>query len=99
MSCLTTKGGAAVYICAVQPTFRPQRLWDTPDEILTGKLYAKNLTISVALDFARVHNAPQVQALIHDRRPIESWAIVARHLKPEYRDHPLRAVGQTGGAE
>ena len=99
MSCLKIKGGAAVYICMVPPSFRPQRPWDTPDEILTANLHSKNLKMKVALDFARAYNMPQVQNFQHDRRIIENWAIVVRHLKPEWRKHPLRVTRQIGGAE
>jgi hypothetical protein len=91
-------GGTAVFICTVSPVFKPQRCWDVPDEILSARLHAKNLSMPVALDFARVHNIAQVQALAQDHRPIESWAIVMRHLKPEWKNHPLRVDAQEGGA-
>ena len=74
------KGGTAIYIATVPASFRPQRLWDVTPEILTARLHSKNLAMSVALGFARAHNLAQVQALEHGRRPIESWAIVVRHL-------------------
>jgi len=79
------KGGTAVFICTVPPTFKPQRCWDIPDEILTAYLHAKNLAMPVALGFARVHNMTQVQALVQVQRPIETWAVVSRHLKPEWK--------------
>jgi hypothetical protein len=99
MSYLKIKGGTAVYICMVPPSFRPQRPWDTPDEILSARLHSKNLKLIIALNFARAYNMPQVQSLQDDHRIIESWAIVVRHLKPEWRKHPLRAIWQIGGAK
>ncbi len=89
MSRQKIKGGTAIFICTVPPTFKPQRCWDVPDEILTAYLHAKNLAMSVALGFARVHNIAQVRAFEHGS-PIVSWAIVIRHLKPEWKNHPLR---------
>ena len=90
MSLQKINGGTAVLICKVPPTFKPQRCWDVPTEILSGYLHAKNLSMPTALGFARVHNIEQVDTLVRIHRPIESWAIVMRHLKPEWKKHPLR---------
>ena len=95
------KGGTAIYIATVPASFRPQRLWDVTPEILSARLHSKNLAMSVALGFARAHNLAQVQALEHGR-PIETWAIVMRHLKPERRHgrprNSVPAARQEGGA-
>ena len=92
------KGRQAVYVCSVPPGFKPQRLWDFPAEILSARLHAKNLPMRDALGFARAYNQGQVQALQHEHRPIESWAIVCRHLKPNWHGHPLlKAEQQEGG--
>ena len=70
MSRKKIKGGTAVIICTVPPTFKPQRCWDVPNEILSGHLHAKNLAMPIALDFARVHNMAQVQILTQEHRSI-----------------------------
>ena len=90
------KGRMAVYLASVPADWRPQRVWDWPPEFGAAKLQEKNLTPPAAISFARVHNMEQMRANQHERRPIVSWAIVCRHLRPCWRNR--QPQGENGGA-
>lgn len=94
------KGRQAVYLVDVPADWKPQRLWDVPPSFSRGELYAKNLKPKEALGFARTHNKNEVQA-IQAGRGTGKWAIVSKHLRPRWRNHPLQAAVQAvkGGAQ
>lgn len=90
------KGKQAVYLVTVLPDFVPQRPWDTLPGFSHGELFARNLTSTQALNFARTHNK---KALL-DREQHQwdrKWAIVAKHLR-SLRDgrHPLAGRAKGG---
>jgi len=87
----------AVYLIEPDSSFRPQRPWTFPDAIVSGKLHAKNLTVRQAVGFVFAHNKVALQAF-QQGKPIESWAIVARWVKPRRR-YSQPAARQEGGAQ
>ena len=76
------KGGRyRVFLVKPPRDWRPQRLWDAPPTFEAGELRVKKATSGMALGFARAFNKEAVER----GGPVEQWAIVARHLRPEYR--------------
>jgi len=103
---MSTHRKQSVFLCRVPETFRPQRPWTVPEEVLSATLHAKNLTVPDANGFARAHNKRQVQAVM-EGKPVESWAIVSRGLKPrrysditfEDVDGEIELVAADGGPQ
>lgn len=87
------KGRQVVYLVTVPPDFVPQRPWDVLSGFSDGELYARNLTSTQGLNFARTHNKKAIldrEQGQWDRR----WAIVVKHIR-SLRDgrHPLAGKG------
>lgn len=69
-----------VFLVRVPVDWKPQRIWNVPPEILSGESIA-SLPASEALIMARRHNRTQLQR-VQQRKPIETWAIACRPLRP-----------------
>jgi len=90
------RGRQATYVVNVPADWKPQRPWTFPPTFSSGELIAKNLSASEARGFASAHNAAELKR-IQSGRPTGRWAIVVRHLKPNY--HGDRHLAGKGGAK
>ena len=89
-----SKGRQAVYLVQVPAEWRPDRYWSYPPVFSGGELVAKNLTPADAAGHARCHNKAKLERLQRHKQPVESWAIVVRHLKANW--HGSRQVEKGG---
>ncbi|MCC6126009.1 MAG: hypothetical protein IT426_13675 [Pirellulales bacterium] len=77
--------GARIAVLIVQTAedFKPQRPWNVPETILSGRLFAKNLFSTQAKHFTRTFNKNALEnkmAGLWDR----TWAIVVPCVKPKH---------------
>ena len=75
------KGRQTVLLAQVPTDWSPQRPWKVPPAIASAERFAQNLSMGEAVTLARANNRVQVQRA-YSRLPVESWAILAKHLRP-----------------
>jgi hypothetical protein len=89
----------AVYLCQPAEGWKPQRVWDYPQTIVSAHLYRKRLSMDDALAFARIHNQNQERRLYAEGQPITEWAMVVHYLRPRNKlkgPGPIRKFVMSG---
>jgi hypothetical protein len=86
-----SQGGRIHVIIVTTPEdFKPDRPWNTPEAILSGRIFKKNLLAGEAKAFARVFNDGAIaeRSRNHGQWNHE-WAIVIPYLRKKWgSDHP-----------
>jgi len=87
-----------VFLARVPADWKPQRPWSVPPAILSAERLAHNVSMIEAVALARAHNRSQLQR-VYRRLPVESWAIVAKYLRPrkDFSKADQSAANAAGG--
>jgi len=78
-------GRQAVFLVTPPDDWKPERPWSFPPFFANGQLVATRQTAAEAAGFARLYNKRALEQFQRDKEPVTSWAVVFRHLKPNWK--------------